>query len=65
MDGVALARELKSINPKAVIVASTGHFSPVHEAEFRALGVNGFLKKPFDIEKLLATVHGAIHSVLV
>jgi CheY-like chemotaxis protein len=57
MDGQALIRALKEMNPAPVVIASTGQsgykepFS--HGAEF-------FLAKPYNAEQLLAIVHQAV-----
>ncbi|MDD5349949.1 MAG: PAS domain-containing protein [Chthoniobacteraceae bacterium] len=57
MDGRALTRALKEINPAAVVIASTGQSSykepDQHGGEF-------FLAKPYSAGQLLRTVHLAI-----
>ena len=62
MDGVALSRALKRINPQVKIIASTGQASETCQAELKALGVNGILHKPYDSKKLLAALQDAIHA---
>ena len=62
MDGVDLTRALKEINPQVKVIASTGQITETHQAEFRALGVNVILGKPYDAKKLLTTLHNAIHA---
>lgn len=56
MDGVALTRALKKINPRVKILASTGQISKLCQDELHALGVNVILPKPFDAKHLLEAV---------
>lgn len=62
MDGVALSRTLKEINPRIKILVSTGHASESTQTELHALGVDGILRKPYDARKLVATLHDTIHT---
>jgi two-component system, cell cycle sensor histidine kinase and response regulator CckA len=62
IDGVALTRALRKLNPKVRIVAATGHTQNHRAAELRSLDVQGFLHKPFTAETLLQVVHDAIKS---
>ncbi|MDB6123157.1 MAG: hypothetical protein JWQ71_2150 [Pedosphaera sp.] len=61
MEGVALIRALKRINPKTRIIASSGLTHTPGQSdraeELKALGVKTFLGKPYTAEKLLAAVH--------
>ncbi|MEY2543593.1 MAG: hypothetical protein QOE81_1054 [Verrucomicrobiota bacterium] len=62
MDGVALVRSLKKMRPDLSIVASTGQGEQVGVAELQSLGVKNFLTKPYDVPKLLRTVHDALEA---
>jgi CheY-like chemotaxis protein len=62
MDGMDLTRALKKINPRVKVIASTGQITETRQAQFRALGVNMILSKPYDAKKLLTTLHNAIHG---
>ncbi|MHA3774547.1 PAS domain S-box protein [Verrucomicrobiota bacterium sgz303538] len=62
IDGVALTRALRKLNPDVRVVASTGHAQNHRAAELRSLDVQGFLNKPFSAETLLQVVHSALHS---
>ena len=62
MDGVALSRALKKINPQVKILASTGQASETRQDELHALGVDVILHKPYDAKNLLAALHTAIHA---
>jgi PAS domain S-box-containing protein len=53
MDGTALVRALKKINPKVKIIAMSGLMSAGQTAELRSQNVNAFLTKPFTAESLL------------
>lgn len=56
MDGLTLARAIKSLDPDAVIIATSGAESESRLQELRALGVTRFLKKPYQALDLLAAV---------
>jgi PAS domain S-box-containing protein len=62
MDGVALVRSLKKMRPDLSIVASTGQGEQAGVAELQSLGVKNFLTKPYDVPKLLRTVHDALRE---
>lgn len=53
MDGEALIRALKQIDPDVKIIAMSGLVSAGQTAELKSLNVNAFLPKPFTAEALL------------
>ena len=53
MDGTALIRALKKMDPEIKVVAMSGLTSEGTTAELTSLNVNGFLGKPFSAETLL------------
>jgi DNA-binding NtrC family response regulator len=57
-----LARALRKMKPDLPVIASTGQGEPLSAAEFQALGVKNFLTKPYNTEKLLATVHETLQG---
>jgi len=61
MDGLALARSLRRIDPNVRIIASSGlpgGFGPESKiAELQSLGIREFLQKPYTTEKLLTTLY--------
>ena len=61
MDGLAMTRALRRINPTLPVIACTGLMNPPGEedraGQLRALGVKHFLHKPFQAEELLATLY--------
>lgn len=56
MDGLALTRVVKRIDPEMLILASSGLEHDAKFDELRAAGVQFFLTKPFTAEKLLHTL---------
>lgn len=53
MDGLTFVRVLKSELPQASIIVASGRLDECEESEFKALGVNVLLDKPFTQEKLV------------
>ena len=58
MDGLALVRELRAMPPykHTPLLVLTTEASPERKNEGRAAGATGWLVKPFNPERLLATV---------
>ncbi|MEN9576156.1 MAG: hypothetical protein RL514_4011 [Verrucomicrobiota bacterium] len=56
MDGLALTRVVKKMDPDMKIVASSGLEHDARFDELHALGVSAFLTKPYTAEKLLVTL---------
>ncbi|MBK8464746.1 MAG: PAS domain S-box protein [Chloracidobacterium sp.] len=53
MDGTALVRAIKKMDPNIKIVAMSGLTNEGTASELQSLGVNAFLSKPFSAETLL------------
>ncbi len=53
MDGVALSRALRKLNPAVRIIVSSGHFQKENTAILQGLGVKVLLDKPYSADKLL------------
>jgi two-component system cell cycle sensor histidine kinase/response regulator CckA len=53
MDGTALVRAVRKIDPQSKIVAMSGLMNSEQTAELQNLNVNAFLSKPFTAETLL------------
>jgi two-component system, cell cycle sensor histidine kinase and response regulator CckA len=62
MDGIALVRSLKKMRPDLSIVASTGQGEQAGVAELQSLGVRNFLTKPYNTERLLATLDDTLYA---
>ena len=56
MDGEALVRALKKINPMVKVIAMSGLVSAEQTAELKSLNVNAFLSKPYTAKTLLGTL---------
>ncbi len=64
LDGVALTRALRRLNPEVRIIASTGQGEDGRRDELQSLGVAAFLSKPYDTPKLLRTVHEVLAGLV-
>jgi DNA-binding NtrC family response regulator len=53
MDGVALVRALRKVNPKVRVIVSSGHMQKEAQVILTGLGVTTFLDKPYSADKLL------------
>jgi len=60
MDGMACAKEIRNLPDKSKsnipIVAITGNAKNYTDEDFKLAGINEFLPKPLDFDKLVATV---------
>jgi two-component system cell cycle sensor histidine kinase/response regulator CckA len=56
MDGPSLIRELRELEPDLKIVGMSGLMNAEQTAELKSLGIDSFLTKPFNAEKLLKAV---------
>ena len=60
MDGMSCAKEIRNLPDKkksaVPIVAITGNAKNYSEDDFKQAGINEFLPKPLDFDKLVATV---------
>jgi CheY-like chemotaxis protein len=67
MDGAAAIRELRRLNPRLPIIASSGLAEAGKEQQARSLGAGEFLSKPYTAPRLLWALHellrdGQTHS---
>jgi PAS domain S-box-containing protein len=60
MDGFTLIRTLKNMNPRIIVVASTGQRDDKRMKDLNALGVPVCLNKPYNRRNLLIAVHDAL-----
>jgi DNA-binding NtrC family response regulator len=56
MDGVALLREIKLLDPRIEVIVMTGYGSIKNAIEAMKLGAADYITKPFDTNELLMTV---------
>lgn len=57
--GMEVLRLVKRRYPDIQVIVLTGHGNDLDEAEARSLGVFDYLRKPVDIEVLVARIRGA------
>jgi len=57
MDGIRLIETIRKHNPAVPIVVASGYGEEEREKELATLGVDAFLKKPFNINQLLVMVN--------
>ncbi len=62
MDGLALTRALRKMQPGLPIIPTTGLGEEAQRAEWYALGVAKVLAKPFGADTLLQAVHEALRA---
>ncbi len=60
MDGVALVRALRKIDPAVRVIASSGHFQKENMAVLSGLGVKVFLEKPYTADRLLRALRAVL-----
>ncbi len=56
MDGISLLREIKKVDPKAVVVVMTAYASTNYALEALKLGAFDFLQKPFKVDELISAL---------
>ena len=61
MDGPALCRALKKLNPEVRILVSSGHKQADRVQAIKAVGVDDFLAKPYTADSLADRVHGILN----
>ena len=62
VDGVALCRVLRKMNPDVMLIASTGYANESRMQELRSLNLCAVLRKPFSAERLLAALDESISA---
>ncbi|HYJ90332.1 MAG TPA: PAS domain S-box protein [Pyrinomonadaceae bacterium] len=62
MDGPAMIRALRIIEPTGKIIAMSGLMNPQHTAQLENLKIDAFLTKPFSSEKLLITLQDVLRN---
>jgi PAS domain S-box-containing protein len=67
MDGIALIRGLRQMDPRAKIIASSGLRQDLagssRAGQLEGLGINGFLAKPYTPEKLLRMLRDLLKEI--
>jgi signal transduction histidine kinase/AmiR/NasT family two-component response regulator len=62
VDGVALCRALRKMNPEVCVLVATGYADESRALELRSLNVREVLRKPFSTATLLTALDGALAS---
>jgi CheY-like chemotaxis protein len=65
MDGVAALRCIRQKTPGVKVLVSSGYTSPEKAPLLEALGIEGFVQKPFELAKLADTVRDVLDGVAV
>ncbi|MEZ5589786.1 MAG: PAS domain S-box protein [Gammaproteobacteria bacterium] len=60
LTGLALARELQRLRPQLPVILYTGYSESLSEQAVQAAGLQGYLRKPLDIEKLFGAIKQAL-----
>ena len=62
MGGAEAIAVLRELNPNVRIIVATGAGSPAGAASVHEMGVQAYIKKPFDLAHLLGTLHQVLHQ---
>ena len=62
MGGAEAIAVLRELNPSVRIIVATGAGSPPGAASAHEMGVQAYIKKPFDLAHLLGTLHQVLHQ---
>lgn len=58
--GVTFFLNAKALYPRLPVIVITGYHESISEQELRAMGVDHFLLKPLDLERLRSAVHDCL-----
>jgi DNA-binding NtrC family response regulator len=62
MDGIALVRSLRKVNPNVRVIVSSGHMQKEAQVVLTSLGVTTFLDKPYTADKLLRALRTVLEA---
>ena len=62
MDGEQAYRELKRIDPEACVIMSSGYNEQEVTQRFVGKGLAGFIQKPYELDKLIATLRQTLEA---
>ena len=62
MDGIALIRSLRQIEPSVTIIAASGQEADAEFLTTAGIKVEKFLPKPFTAETLLSAIYSVLHK---
>ena len=55
-NGIEMAREIKTVQPATKIIVLSAYGDPVFQEQCREIGIAAYLRKPLDLDQLLAAV---------
>jgi PAS domain S-box-containing protein len=65
MDGISALRLIREKNSQVKVLISSGYASPEKTPILEALGIEGFVQKPFEFAKLAGTIRDVLDGVAV
>jgi len=60
MDGQQAAAEIKKLDPKARLIATSGHLDHPVMVDYRSFGFNAKVEKPYKLEKLKQVIEAVV-----
>ena len=61
--GLEIAREIRDINPKQLIVIVSGSDDMSDISKAVEIGVNNFIRKPINVDKMIDVLNDIVHDV--
>ena len=65
MDGITALRMIRQKTPRVKVLVSSGYTSPEKAPILEALGIEGFVQKPFEVVKLAGIIRDVLDGVTV
>lgn len=65
MDGIRMAREIKSINPEALIIAVTAHSDTSYLLSAIDIGINHYVLKPINYDVLFKAIDKTLEQLML
>ncbi len=62
MDGITVLKELRTIDPNAIVIMMTGYSSTETAMQALKFGAFDYVQKPFRLEELVKTLHRAVDA---
>ena len=62
MDGITVLKELRTIDPNAIVIMMTGYSSTDTAMQALKFGAFDYVQKPFRLEELVKTLHRAVDA---
>ncbi len=63
MSGIKMAREIKTESPETIIIAVTAHRDARYLLDAIEIGINHYLIKPFDLQKLISLIRKSVAEI--